>query len=62
MLDVYTRRHPATKYSLLHLGENIRKAVVASGESMRRKSPGAKHDQHRFRPGFIRDEVNGIGE
>jgi tRNA(Ile)-lysidine synthase TilS/MesJ len=39
MLDAYTGRHPATKYSLLHLGMSIRNAgaadCVPSAESAR---------------------------
>ena len=31
MLDTYTGRHPATKYSLLHLGMSIRNAGTAAG-------------------------------
>ena len=32
MLDGYTSRHPATKYSLMHLGENIRGAGIDCGK------------------------------
>ena len=32
MMDDYTRRHPATKYSLMHFGENIRGAGIDCGK------------------------------
>jgi tRNA(Ile)-lysidine synthase TilS/MesJ len=33
LLDIYTGRHPSTKYSLMHLGESIRNAGTTSGVS-----------------------------
>jgi tRNA(Ile)-lysidine synthase TilS/MesJ len=44
MLEVYTQRHPATKYSLLHLGENIRNAG-ATGMFRDEGSCGDKTDR-----------------
>ena len=50
ILDRYTRRHPATKYSLMHLGENIRGGGIDCGKILKTCS--------RFR---ITDEVNTHG-
>ena len=59
MLDAYTGRHPATKYSLLQISERIRHAKMVHGTPVRAGSgPGrfSRKSSGRERPGEVKND------